>query len=231
MNCWEIIADNLKKAGWSWDCVSAIDSNGRTIWIVDAHCDDGKRFVVHADERLTAFVESNPQFEPSVCKIKCGHRDGLHWSPHPARHTTGEQMMSSISDWYLNLRYRTRFEPPPSKRVGRDLVEKRITRAFRHCCTGNVAAEGEPTHDAGRARDHHPLLPGRGRRPCLHGASADAPQAGEGRLLRGLREDAARLGMDRDVELRIRWRDASERDQRIKVTQLIRVQLIRELSR
>ena len=24
-------------------------SNGRTIWIADAHRDDGKRFVVHAD--------------------------------------------------------------------------------------------------------------------------------------------------------------------------------------
>jgi hypothetical protein len=34
---WEIIADNLSKAGWSWGCVSAVDSNGRTIWIVDAH--------------------------------------------------------------------------------------------------------------------------------------------------------------------------------------------------
>jgi len=38
-------------------CVSAIDSNGRTIWIADAHRDDGKRFVVHADEKLTAFIE------------------------------------------------------------------------------------------------------------------------------------------------------------------------------
>ncbi len=37
--------------------VSAIDSNGRTIWIADAHRDDGKRFVVQADEKLTAFVE------------------------------------------------------------------------------------------------------------------------------------------------------------------------------
>jgi hypothetical protein len=37
--------------------VSAIDSNGRTIWIGDAHRDDGKRFVVHADEKLTAFLE------------------------------------------------------------------------------------------------------------------------------------------------------------------------------
>jgi len=36
---WEIIADNLK------------------IWIVDAHRDDGKRFVVRGDEKLTAFLE------------------------------------------------------------------------------------------------------------------------------------------------------------------------------
>jgi hypothetical protein len=38
-------------------CVSAIDSNGRTIWIADAHRDDGKRFVVRADEELTTFIE------------------------------------------------------------------------------------------------------------------------------------------------------------------------------
>jgi hypothetical protein len=37
MKYWEIIADNLSKAGWSWGYVSAIDSNGRTIWIADAH--------------------------------------------------------------------------------------------------------------------------------------------------------------------------------------------------
>jgi hypothetical protein len=54
---WEIIADNLSKAGWSYGYVSAIDSNRRTIWIVDAHRDDGKRFVVRADEKLTAFLE------------------------------------------------------------------------------------------------------------------------------------------------------------------------------
>jgi hypothetical protein len=30
---WEIIADNLSKAGWSWGCVSTIDSNGRTIFV------------------------------------------------------------------------------------------------------------------------------------------------------------------------------------------------------
>jgi hypothetical protein len=46
--------------------VSAINSNGRTIWIADAHRDDGKRFVVHADGILTAFLE----IEAAICD--CG---------------------------------------------------------------------------------------------------------------------------------------------------------------
>jgi len=45
--------------GW----VSAIDSEGRTIWIVDAHCGDGKRYVVRAEEKLTAFVELEAAIE------------------------------------------------------------------------------------------------------------------------------------------------------------------------
>jgi hypothetical protein len=36
---WEIVADNLKKRGWSLGWVSTLDSNGRTIWIADAHRD------------------------------------------------------------------------------------------------------------------------------------------------------------------------------------------------
>jgi hypothetical protein len=36
---------------------------GHTIWIVDAHCENGKRFVVRADEKLTAFME----LERAIC--------------------------------------------------------------------------------------------------------------------------------------------------------------------
>jgi hypothetical protein len=57
MKYWELIADNLKKRGWSLGWVSAVDSQARTIWIADAHRDHGKHFVVHADEKLTAFLE------------------------------------------------------------------------------------------------------------------------------------------------------------------------------
>jgi hypothetical protein len=54
---WEIIADRLSKAGWSLGWVSAVDSQGRTIWIVDAYRGDGRCFIVRDDEKLSAFVE------------------------------------------------------------------------------------------------------------------------------------------------------------------------------
>jgi hypothetical protein len=42
---WEIIADNLSKAGWSWGCRRNSGCQRRTIFVADAHRDDGKRFV------------------------------------------------------------------------------------------------------------------------------------------------------------------------------------------
>jgi hypothetical protein len=54
---WELVADKLSKAGWTWGSVATIDSNGRTIFVADAHRDDGRRFIVRSDEKLTAFLE------------------------------------------------------------------------------------------------------------------------------------------------------------------------------
>jgi len=54
---WEIIADNLSKAGCSWGCVSTVDSDGVTILVSNAHRDSGKRFVGRADDKLMAFME------------------------------------------------------------------------------------------------------------------------------------------------------------------------------
>jgi len=53
---WEIIADNLRKAGWSSGCVSAVDCGGRTIWVADAQRTAFRRRDVRADEKLTAFL-------------------------------------------------------------------------------------------------------------------------------------------------------------------------------
>jgi len=49
--------------------VSAIDSNGRTIWIADAHRGGGKRFVVHAEEKLTgSALAANDQDASALMK-------------------------------------------------------------------------------------------------------------------------------------------------------------------
>ena len=66
----EIIADNLHEAGWSLGWVSAVDLEGRTIWIVDAHR-DGKRFIVRADDLLTAFVDRNRRFAKNRIDAVC----------------------------------------------------------------------------------------------------------------------------------------------------------------
>ena len=60
--CWEIITDNLHDAGFSLGWVSALDIEGRTTWIVAAHRDE-TRFIVRADEILTAFME----LEAAIC--------------------------------------------------------------------------------------------------------------------------------------------------------------------
>jgi hypothetical protein len=52
-----VVNPALLQIGWSLGWVSAVDSKGRTIWIVDAYRDTGKRFVVRSDEMLSAFLE------------------------------------------------------------------------------------------------------------------------------------------------------------------------------
>jgi hypothetical protein len=72
---WEATTDNLSKAGWSWGCVSALDREGRTIWIVDAHRGDGKRFIVRAEEMLSAFVELERQVLTVTFYLESIHAD------------------------------------------------------------------------------------------------------------------------------------------------------------
>jgi hypothetical protein len=55
-----------------------VDSKGRTIWVADAHRDDGKRFVVHADEKLTTFLELEAAIRaPSEAAKKRAKRSNL----------------------------------------------------------------------------------------------------------------------------------------------------------
>ena len=56
-------------------------AGGQTIFVADAHRDDGKRFVARADEKLTAFVELELAcrrlgFAPGLLQNELGHGNG-----------------------------------------------------------------------------------------------------------------------------------------------------------
>jgi len=75
-----IIAGNLSKAGWNWGW----RRNGQTIFVADAHRDDGKRFVVRADDKLAAFAELEAEIshvqasaEPVAAYIRRGRTKTL----------------------------------------------------------------------------------------------------------------------------------------------------------
>jgi hypothetical protein len=71
----EIIADKLSKTGSSWGYVSAVDCGGRTIWIIDAYRGDGKRCIVQADDKLSAFVELERQVLTVTFYLESIHDD------------------------------------------------------------------------------------------------------------------------------------------------------------
>jgi len=57
--------------GW----VSAVDPQGRTIWIADARPADGKRLIVRADEKLSAFAELERQMLTMTFYLEAIHAD------------------------------------------------------------------------------------------------------------------------------------------------------------
>ena len=56
MKYWEIIADKLSAAGWTWGYSSAVTRDGWR-WVVDANQGNGQRYIVESDELLSAFLE------------------------------------------------------------------------------------------------------------------------------------------------------------------------------
>ena len=54
MKYWEMIADRLHAEGWSYGIAEHLTKYG-LLFCVDAHR-DGKRFIVKADDLLTAFL-------------------------------------------------------------------------------------------------------------------------------------------------------------------------------
>lgn len=62
MHYWEIIADQIAKAGWSYGhCKYLVEDREsgevRVVYVADAHRPDGHRFVSQAETLMTAFIE------------------------------------------------------------------------------------------------------------------------------------------------------------------------------
>jgi hypothetical protein len=80
---------------------------GANIWIIDAHRDDGKRFVVRADEKLTAFVE----VEAAIWKSTVGPSARVYTlaEKDEARYVTATFEQAAVfvllSDTQMNGRY------------------------------------------------------------------------------------------------------------------------------
>jgi hypothetical protein len=66
---WETVADNLTKEGWRCGCISSTDREGRQFWVVAAEREDAGRLIVHADEKLTAFMELESVTREATRKI------------------------------------------------------------------------------------------------------------------------------------------------------------------
>jgi hypothetical protein len=92
MKYWEIIADNLSKAGLELGLCLSRDREARTICIADAHRADGKRFVVRAVSECFFSIKNGRKvtganFEkllaavadkfPTICRMS-GPRQGAH---------------------------------------------------------------------------------------------------------------------------------------------------------
>ena len=57
MNSWEIFAENLSKTGWSGAVSQDLIRTGKPSELLTRIATTEKRFVVRADEKLSAFLE------------------------------------------------------------------------------------------------------------------------------------------------------------------------------
>jgi hypothetical protein len=56
-------------------CVSSTDHDGRQFWVVAAEREDGGRFIVRADEKLSAFLELESAIRTAERPQDCGRHE------------------------------------------------------------------------------------------------------------------------------------------------------------
>jgi hypothetical protein len=150
--------------------VSALDAHGRTTWIADAHRGDGKRFVVHADEKLTAFLELESAIRsatrgksaccenlPLVCSLAAGSRRRITvaFSFFPAPNSTPPNPSISPSSSVRASSFAP--SPIPSTPIPRESMQPR-----QRSCATRIADphSGQTTDDSCRWKQTDTLFIG-----------------------------------------------------------------------
>ena len=75
MKYWEMIADRLHAEGWSYGIAEHFTKHG-LLFCVDAHR-DGKRFIVKADDLLTAFSFARERTLECHCEVRRAQEIGV----------------------------------------------------------------------------------------------------------------------------------------------------------
>jgi hypothetical protein len=83
----------------------------RTIFVADAHRGDGKRFVVYADELLTAFVELESTIRP--CRIGLTSRRDFFKTDHA--NCAPKEVTSDVRKNRRKMRVRRRVSLPDTR--------------------------------------------------------------------------------------------------------------------
>src|SRR5262249_38459470 len=114
MKDWKEIADNLSKAGWTWGCTSRVDSNGKTIYVADAQRGNANRFVVRADDELTAFVELERQIrtEQEIAAIHARHATDPVWKWFNGASTAYWDFAARVAAYFPSALSRVRARNP-----------------------------------------------------------------------------------------------------------------------
>ena len=53
----DVVGEDLSRQGWSWAVTNYMQPNGRLMWVVDAHREDGHRHISRAETQLGALLQ------------------------------------------------------------------------------------------------------------------------------------------------------------------------------
>jgi hypothetical protein len=96
MKDWEIIADNLSKAGWSWGCVSALDSDADGRFVIEVPQQGA--FVIGAQAKRSVGNSTEHYYWLQPVSLEGQQKFGQNLSNNNLTSTTGTSSLIHTKD-------------------------------------------------------------------------------------------------------------------------------------